>query len=423
MKRLFLFILFITVPFFAHAEIYTKAELLIDLRTGSILHSKNADRRLQPASLTKLMTLYVTFEALRNREISLSDTTTISKYAASQPPSKIGMKPGQIITIADLIRGTAVQSANDAALALAEAVAGSEKEFVKRMNITAIRMGMKNTRYMNPHGLTHKDQLTTVHDLSILARHMYFDNREHYGLFSQKEITIQGRKYLSTNRKFLSNYKGATGLKTGYTRAAGYNLMASAERNNVVLLGIVLGAGSSNKRYQKVSQLLNQGFGEVSPLIASIAPSNLQDLNLVNININKGVTEHQPLRTALFSPIGTAFVSDIVAGHKKTNETKGTGTGLSLPDKGGFRPILISMNEDKGLWGVQIGLYPSRYLAEQNLLNITLSYIDTFGASPPSAAPVGKLWSAAFLHMSKNQAEESCRHLIETGQNCAIFKY
>lgn len=399
-----------------------KAELLMDLRTGEIIHSMNIDDRLHPASITKLMTLYVTFNALESGRISLGDTTTVSKHAADRPPSKMNLKTGQVITIADLIRGVAIQSANDGATALAEAVGGSETQFVNMMNQTAAQMGMTSTNFVNPHGLTDNKQLTTARDLSTLARRMYYDHAGHYGLFSQKETTINGQKFLSTNRRFLSGYQGATGLKTGYTRAAGYNLAASAMRNGIPLLSIVLGADSSPDRFERTAAMMNWGFKEVNPLVVANAPAPLGMAPLMQAP--SGIPEHQSLRTALSSPAGTAFVSDIVSGHSMGLDGSGSSkTMVNLPDKGGFRPILIAMQESAGQWGVQIGLYPSRYLAEQSLLRTTLSYIDTLGAAPPSVAEVGTSWSAAYTHMSKRQAESACRSLLENKTNCAIFKY
>lgn len=421
MLRYFFVIFLALVPSFVLAS--PKAEIVMDLRNGSLIHQLNADDRIHPASLTKLMTLYVTFNALARGDISLSDTTTVSEHAASRPPSSMNLKKGQSITIADLIRGVAVQSANDGASALAEAVGGSESGFVRMMNETAQRMGLENTQFQNPHGLTHAQQLVSARDIATLAWRMYHDHRGHYGLFSQSRVQINGQRFLSTNRRFLSGYQGATGLKTGYTRAAGYNLAATSERNGVPLLTVVMGASSSPERFERTVALMNWGYAQVDNNVARVTPPPLggEALSMAP----RGIAEHQPLRAALNSQGGTAFVSDIVQGHSGAERTQPQTDSLAyaLPPAGGFRPIRVALAGEEGKWGVQIGLFPSQYHAEQELLRTTLDYIDRFGSVHSSVISAGQSWSAAYTHMSRRQAETACRNLIENGKTCAIFKY
>lgn len=417
MLRFLTLIFLLFFPIIASAS--PKAEIVMDLRNGSILHQLNATERLHPASLTKLMTLYVTFEAIERGEIRLSDTIRVSKHAASRPPSSMNLKEGQQIQIADLIRGVAIQSANDGASALAEAVGGSEARFVERMNATAQAMGLQQTTFRNPHGLTHSQQLTSARDMATLGWRMYHDHAGHYNLFSQSRATVNGKRLLSTNRRFLGGYDGATGLKTGYTRAAGYNLAATAERSNVPLLTIVMGATSSPARFERSVALMNWGFSQAGQAVASVTPPPLGGEALSPVA--RGIAEHQPLRTALNSQGSTAYVTDIVTGHR-AQQTEDNPM-FSLPQAGGFRPIRIALSNETGKWGVQIGLFPTQYHAEQALLATTLDHINRFGAAPPSVVPAGESWSAAYTHMSKRQAESACRALIETGKACAIFKY
>ena len=204
------------------------AAYVVDARTGEVLHARNADTRLHPASLTKMMTLYIAFEAIEKGEISLDTMVTISKHAASEPPSKLGLKSGQKIAMRYLVRAAAVKSANDAATAIGEALSGSEARFARRMTRTAKALGMSRTTFKNAHVLTEKGHMSTAHDMTILGRHVLYDYPQYYNLFSRRTTDAGIREVANTNRRLLASYKGADGIKTGYTRAAGSNLVASA---------------------------------------------------------------------------------------------------------------------------------------------------------------------------------------------------
>jgi len=236
------------------------AAMVMDGRTGEVLHSRNANTRLHPASLTKMMTLYITFEAIRNGELSLDTKVQISRNAAAEPPSKLGLRSGQKIAVRYLIRAAAIKSANDAATALGEAVSGSEAAFARRMTRTAKALGMTKTTFKNAHGLTQKGHLSTAHDMTILGRHMLYDYPEYYNLFSRRTADAKVRQVANTNRRLLGSYKGADGIKTGYTNAAGFNLVASAKRGDERIIATVFGGKSSASRNAKVAELLDLGF-------------------------------------------------------------------------------------------------------------------------------------------------------------------
>ncbi|MGR3760555.1 D-alanyl-D-alanine carboxypeptidase family protein [Roseobacteraceae bacterium NS-SX3] len=236
------------------------AAMVQDARTGEVLHSRNADTRLHPASLTKMMTLYVAFEAVRNGEITLDTKVRISRNAAAEPPSKLGLKAGQRIAFRYLIRAAAVKSANDAATAIGEALSGSEAAFIRRMNRTAKALGMSRTTFKNAHGLTAKGHLSTARDMTTLGRHILYDYPEYYNLFSRRTADAGIRSVPNTNRRLLAAYRGADGIKTGYTRAAGFNLVASAKRGNERIIATVFGGKSSTSRNAKVAELLDLGF-------------------------------------------------------------------------------------------------------------------------------------------------------------------
>ncbi len=260
--RLFAAILvaFFLVPLAALAAPY--ADYVIDARTGQVLHENNANTRLHPASLTKMMTLYIAFEAIERGEISLDTKVTVSKHAASMPPSKLGLKAGQKIALRYLIRAAAIKSANDAATAIGEAIEGSEPAFAKRMTRTAKALGMTKTTFKNANGLTAEGHLSTAHDMTMLGRHLFYDYPQYYGLFSRRSADAGIAQVASTNRRFLDSYEGADGIKTGYTGPAGFNLTASAQRGNKRIIASIFGATSTANRNARMSELLDLGFGK-----------------------------------------------------------------------------------------------------------------------------------------------------------------
>ncbi|PLL14891.1 D-alanyl-D-alanine carboxypeptidase [Tabrizicola sp. TH137] len=247
------------------------AAIVIDARTGEILYSENAEARLHPASLTKMMTLYIAFEEIQRGNISLDTMVTVSKHAAAQPPSRLGLRAGQKISLRNLIRAAAIKSANDAAAAIGDAIGGNEADFARRMTRTAKALGMKNTTFKNAHGLTAQGHLSTAMDMTILGRHLFYDFPQYYNLFSRRSVDAGIATVNNTNRRFLDAYEGADGIKTGYTVAAGFNLTASAERGGKRLIATVFGGKSTPDRNAKMMKLLDLGFGK-APRNAPVNP-------------------------------------------------------------------------------------------------------------------------------------------------------
>jgi D-alanyl-D-alanine carboxypeptidase len=251
------------------------AAMVMDARTGEIFHADNADTRLHPASLTKMMTLYIAFQAVARGEVSLDTEVRISENAASEPPSRLGLRAGQTIRLRYLLRAAAVKSANDAATAIGEALAGSETAFAARMNATAAAMGMRNTNFLNMHGLTQQGHFSTAHDMTILGRHLIYDFPQYYNLFSRRTADAGIAEVNNTNRRFLDAYPGADGIKTGFTNAAGYNLVASAERGSVRIIATVFGGTSTANRNARVTQLLDLGFAQARANVSLRPPGEV----------------------------------------------------------------------------------------------------------------------------------------------------
>ena len=239
------------------------SSIVINEKTGVVLYQRDADNRHYPASLTKLMTLYLVFEALDAKRFTPSTTIKVSARAARQPASKLGLKAGDRITIRHVILGLAVKSANDVATAIAEAMAGTERKFGRLMSAKALALGMTNTRFRNASGLPNRRQLTTARDLATLIRALHRDFPQYYGFFKTRGFSYGGRRHENHNR-LLDRYAGADGVKTGFIRASGFNLAASAERDGVRLIAVVLGTRSPRARDLHTMSLLERGFEAAS---------------------------------------------------------------------------------------------------------------------------------------------------------------
>ncbi len=236
------------------------AAIVQDARTGEVLFSDNANTRLHPASLTKMMTLYIAFEEIERGNLSLDTMVTVTKYAASQPPSRLGLKAGQKIAMRYLIRAAAIKSANDAASAIGDHISGGPDAFGKRMTRTAKALGMKNSTFKNANGLTAPGHLSTAADMNLLGRRLFYDFPQYYNIFSRRTTDAGLAEVRNTNTRFLDAYEGADGIKTGYTVAAGFNLTGSAQRGNVRIIATVFGGSSTAARNAKMAELLDLGF-------------------------------------------------------------------------------------------------------------------------------------------------------------------
>lgn len=426
------------MPFQLAAAPY--AAFVMDARTGEVLHSRNADTRLHPASLTKMMTLYIAFEAIEKGEISPDKKVRISRKAASEPPSKLGLKAGQTIQLRYLIRAAAVKSANDAATAIGEAIEGSEAAFARRMNRTAKALGMTRTHFKNAHGLTESGHLSTARDMSILGRHVLYDYPGYYHLFSSRTANAGVRKVNNTNRRLLGAYRGADGIKTGYTYAAGFNLVSSAQRGNERIIATVFGGTSSRARNQRIAELLDMGFQRAPSRAALDKPDKP---NYANLNsAPRGLTSSLRPRlrpgtiTAQAAPQAVISSDDIASalleaqGHSPINkvvsvprpEPRPTDIVLaSVSDQDQPPEVVTRLSTSGGRqWGVNVGRYPSRYKAEKVLLTTALTEMATLEGTQRKVerSPLG--FEANFLGMTKEAADLACRRLAARNIRCQM---
>lgn len=236
-----------------------RASLLVDMDSGEVLHANGALRPARPASLAKLMTLYVAFAAVRAGRLAVDDAVTMSAAAAAAPPVRLGLKPGESLSLDAALTALIVTSGNDVALAIAEAVAATEPAFVAQMNAAANRLGLTGTRFTNASGLPAPGQVTTARDLAVLTRALHAEFPREYARFAATAFTHAGRR-IETHNNFVRAYAGASGVKTGFTCRAGFNLVATAARNGRRLLGVVLGEPGAAARDQRMVRMMNAGF-------------------------------------------------------------------------------------------------------------------------------------------------------------------
>ena len=422
---LFAVALFAALPAFAAPY----AAMVIDARTGKVLHSRNADARLHPASLTKMMTLYIAFQAVENGEISLDDKVRISSHAASEPPSKLGLRSGQTIAFRYLIRAAAVKSANDAATAIGEAISGSEAAFAKRMTATAKQLGMTRTTFKNAHGLTTDGHLSTARDMTTLGRHLLYDYPEYYNLFSRRSTNAGIREVPNTNRRLLDAYKGADGIKTGYTRAAGFNLVASAERGNERIIATVFGGTSTAARNARVAELLDMGFSRAP----SRAPVNRPSKPAYAGNAIAGGGEvrvsglvSRSLRPAARPLPAVANVAndalqdqiDSLVAETAAGGTSAKARVAPTPDQ-----EIVTRLSTKGdaHWGINVGRYTSRYQAEKVLLTTALSEMATLDGVERQVLKSARGYDATFQGMTRDMADMACRRLQARNVTCFMM--
>lgn len=423
---LVLMLFFVAVPVLAAPY----AAMVIDARSGEVLHSRNADTRLHPASLTKMMTLYVAFEAIKAGEITLDTKVSISKRAAAEPPSKLGLKAGQRIALRYLIRAAAVKSANDAATAIAEAISGSEAAFARRMNKTAKALGMSRSTFKNAHGLTEAGHLSTARDMTALGRHLLYDYPQYYNLFSRIKTNAGVKEVRHTNRRFLASYKGADGIKTGYTQAAGFNLVASAERGQERVIATVFGGRSTATRNQRVAELLDLGFKRAASQVAIRKPEipaysgpktiKPKVIRIIASAVKKSprprprVKHSQEETDKMMQEIGDAVAK--ANSEKAQEETTGTVAAETAntrpaPRDDGLKVVTRVSTSGGTHWGIHLGAFTTKSEAEKLLLRTALRDLSSLDGALRKVVTRGGKYHAGFVGLSEEKANRACGRL------------
>ncbi len=415
------------------ASAATYAAVVMDARNGKILHSENADLRLHPASLTKMMTVYVAIQAVENGEINLDTKVRISKFAASEPPSKIHLKPGSRVKLRYLIRAAAVRSANDAATAIAEAVSGSENAFAARMNRTARAMGLTKTTFKNAHGLTQAGHLSSARDMAVLGRHVVYNYPEYYHLFSKRTADVGHAQVRNTNRRFLGNYSGADGIKTGYTSKAGFNLTASAKRGNERIIVTVFGGRSGKTRDAHVAKLMDKGFNLASdstrlrrPSMPDIAFGEVSRVDTTVESASKRLLRPAPAVQPASAAAGIAGIAEPLSQGDADPEVSLNGVNDLYPAAAFARPLRRQDNAEAGgadpVNGIMLGKFATSVEADKQLMKVAVMDFRSLALARKDIRKESGGYVAKFTGMTSESARKACARLTARGVECLLTR-
>ena len=393
------------------------AAIVVDMNTGSILHAQEAGTLRHPASLTKMMTLYVLFGYLRAGTIKQDTELVVTPHAAARAPTKLGLKPGSTIKVSDAAKAMVTRSANDAAATIAENLGGTAENFARVMTDTGRRIGMTKTVFRNASGLPNKEQVTTARDMAILAAHLIHDYPEYYKLFATRYFSFKGRKYRNHN-KLLFGYKGTDGIKTGYTRASGFNLAASVHRGNKHLLAVVLGGKTGSQRDAATRALLDKHM----PSASETKPTKAQLMaSLVGAPPPKLPAIKKPaLKTAAAEPASSSAPAE--GDITEPASTRKPGAAATSPKA---RKTAANSARYAGTYHVQVGAFTSQAEAENRLGMVQQRALDLLNGHLPFTASFMKddkeWYRARFAGFSQGDAKTTCAALKKRSLDCAIM--
>ncbi len=393
--------------------------IVVDSKSGVILDQKNATTLMHPASLTKMMTLYLAFEAIEARTHSAGEMLRVSRHAASMPPSELGLRRGDRISLRDAIRGAAVKSANDAAVVIAEAISGDEASFAKLMTAKARELDMKDTTFRNASGLTKNGHLSTPRDMVILARRLYLDFNDYYWMFSKRSMRIRGQRYNATN-SLLGVAAGVDGVKTGYTRAAGYNLASSALRDGERVFVIRMGASSRSRRDRDVTRLLTRGFARVTKLREREREKERDNRRQKNALV--AALSAAPASRPRPSPESDRPAIEQTAAIETASIRVGATALLESATASAEEETPASVRVD---WRIQVGAFGSEDAAHKLLDTLAIRFSAELESAMHAVEPVVKpgdekpsMFRARFSELSHEGAEAACTALKAAGEAC-----
>ncbi|WP_022729254.1 D-alanyl-D-alanine carboxypeptidase [Fodinicurvata sediminis] len=380
------------------------ASIIMDYQTGKVLHSSSADAQRYPASLTKMMTLYMVFEQLDKGNMTLDQPLTVSPRAAGMPPSKLGLRAGETIRLKDAIGVLVTRSANDVAVVIAESISGTEWDFAQQMTRKAQQLGLRNTTFRNASGLPDRGQITTARDMAYLSKALLDHFPHHYKYFSTQQYSYRGQTINSTN-KLLKRYDGVDGIKTGYINASGFNLAASAVRNGRRIIAVVFGGRTSRTRDDHMVTLLNRGFDKA------------KQLRVANQITPTGPAAPKPIQLA--SAVASTQAAD--------RDNKSTSSGLSLISKAeastGDATYAEGDASTSGIWAIQVGAFRSSQSAQdmagkaaERIRGLSLEHV----AVSSTQGTKGALYRARLIGLAENQAKGACKSLSSEGMDCLV---
>ncbi|PHQ69507.1 MAG: D-alanyl-D-alanine carboxypeptidase [Sneathiella sp.] len=407
----FLVVSMMTAVFFPTSSHARYAAVVMDSRTGEILYSRNADKKLYPASLTKIMTLYMTFDALTRGKLRLDQKLSVSARAAGQAPTKLGLKRGGTITVRDAMFGLITKSANDAATVLAESMAKSEVDFALDMTATAKRLGMRRTSFRNASGLPNRRQKSTARDMAILGSALIHEFPQYYHFMSLEKFKYKGRSYKNHNN-LLKKYKGADGIKTGYIRASGFNLVASAKRGSNRLVGVVFGGKSAKSRDIHMAALLDKGFAMIEASNPSIIPFPAE--KPLRIALHQPHSKTARVQIARTAPVAVKAAPSV--NHIRIVKAE------ALPRLAPL-PVNIAANVD-GIWAIQIGAFSRVTTARDQVYKAAAQsngMLEGRRVNIEKAISNGKpFYRAQVIGFNELEARKTCTNLSERRFSCFV---
>ena len=421
------------------------AAIVVDAKTGEVLYEQAPDAHRYPASITKIMTMYLAFERLSNGSLSMDDRIVVSPHAAAQAPSKLGIRQGGTISVRDAMSAIAVKSANDMAVAMAEKMGGTEGHFAEMMTAKAKQLGMNNTQYVNASGLPDNRQQSSARDISILSRAVLRDYPQYYTLFSTRQFTWAGQTTKNHNH-LLGQMPGVDGIKTGFTNASGFNLAASAVRDNRRLIAVVLGGSSTATRDSHVADLLDAGFTVLRKREAgqpTTIAQNLREPAPVGIvdrpPVEQGDGEQDGVHILVDGKAPAAPASQVARvkatpadqmvckrvkrhGKRVTQCVKqAVNKAVSAKAKAG-KTTVAKADTASGEWQVQLGAYKNPSQARQQLAKLNAKFADELAASQGHVEHSSGNYRVRFAGLSAGQARDACASIKSQGHDCMALR-
>ena len=394
------------------AQARTHGMIVLDGDTGRVIQAMNADVPNHPASLTKIMTLYLLFDALESGKVHLHDPMPVSMHAARQEPSKLGLNPGQTIEVEQAILGLVTKSANDAAVVIAEYLGGTEADFATRMSKKARELGMTRTEFRNASGLPIAGQWSTPRDMATLARALIRNHGREYHYFSTREFDYAGQTIPSHNH-LLGSYPGADGIKTGYIASAGFNLVASAKRDGHRIIGVVFGGDSVRARDRQMVALLDTGFAHIqgAPVPNDVvAMSQGQDDAAANAPASEDEADAQdPQVNAVMQALAESKPAAAQAAAAEPQQVEGAG------------------DADESPWGIRLGAFAQRQKAER-VVTVAFQKLGDLVSDGHSQVTATKLhhhramlYRADLVGLEEASAQRACKTLKHHGASCTVI--
>ncbi len=398
------------------------ASIVIDVESGDVLHAENADATRYPASLTKMMTLYLLFESIESGNMRLDQLLTVSSHAASMPASKLWLSPGSTIRAEEAIKALVVRSANDVAVVVAEALGGTEGNFGRMMTQRARELGLQDTVFRNASGLPDNAQVTTARDMATLSIRLMQDFPQYYHYFSTQSFTYRGTTHTSHNR-LVRNYPGADGLKTGFIRASGFNVATSAIRNNRRIVSVVMGGFTAASRDTHMADLLDRGFARLSMLQRGdwIARADV-------LGDRMDLPESPPASASQLASANTSPRRETTEVEQRLSFQSEMGIEMGSADD----PIRVlidradSARPAAGGWAVQVGAFnnadQARHLASQAADQLA-SELSDVRVSVAEAEGDQRVFRARLVDLQESVAHSACRSLRERGMDCMVVAH